>query len=274
MKSLPLAFFTLLWVAASQVALAEGVLQAFFSPGEVLVPDKPYYSENGDYYAVHQTIDNNLVVHKTEGRKYVWGLNELTDSYSLMTKVEMGADGQLVGTDDNGSIVWKPLEAIVIYRMDTPAVEPVEMEPAEVVQTIPTTEELIPAGVYNIATISDVYTATRASPAEKRIGVVFNGTGLAVEEDWSFELIGPYVQPQRPDLRPVYTTGSLELRGQQICSEANLSSFYDMAGRSLLDISGACFSYSKGFEYRGVMFPHCITLTSEEKGAKVVLCPH
>tara|TARA_R110002049_G_scaffold44030_12_gene129154 strand:+ start:8766 stop:9617 length:852 start_codon:yes stop_codon:yes gene_type:complete len=270
LKSLPLIFLTFLCSAAPQVATAQGVLQAFFSPGQVLTKEEPYYSDDGKYFVVHQA-DNNLVVYKTDGQAFIWGLNEQITNSQSVAKVEMGVNGQIVGFDSNGSIVWEPPGVVFIDNMELPAVEETTVQQTEIAQGLPAVISLVTPNTYRISTSSYNWIMEGQSGAEN-VGLMFDGTTLLVQEDGTFKVQGPFVNdPNQPT--PVFASGKLELKGEEICAEGNLNGSYDIAGESLLDLSGTCFSYAKGTDYKNIVPAECITLSAQEKDTMIILCP-
>lgn len=136
-----------------------------------------------------------------------------------------------------------------------------EVAQVEVTQTESAVNALIPAASYKMRT--DFYNAIMArQESSRRIAMVFDGQTLSVHEDGSFEILG-----QWPDsvtqLKPVLSSGSLTMCGQGVCSEGNLSSSFDFQGNSLLDLSGTCFSYAEGADYKNVVPGDCTTLSSQ-----------
>ncbi|CAA0125436.1 Uncharacterised protein [Halioglobus japonicus] len=247
LKSLSVVFAACICAVMSQATAAQGILQSFFPLGEEIVKDQPYYSEDKKYFAVHQK-DNNLVVHETEGGTFIWGLNEdIGDSYASVARILLGADGMLIGLDENYNEVWAPPGIVIIDRMALPVVTP------------------IPAGTYKTLVKPYGWTEPQMSGGRVR-GIVWEANKLIVGGDGAFE-IASYFE--------TLSSGTLEQYGEQICTNSDLS--YALSGRGT-EGDGGCFAFSDDILDTVKGSPHsslgnCLSLSSEERNQLIILCP-
>lgn len=87
---------------------------ATLAPGEHAERNKEYLSPNGEYFLIFQD-DGNLVIYRTAGRQFVWGLNLVPDlNLGAIKTVMMSQEGDLVATDDQWSSLWAAPSAGVV----------------------------------------------------------------------------------------------------------------------------------------------------------------
>lgn len=101
-----LFFLTLLASALFGTANAQAIPESqFLNHDEVMIPDKFYFSPNGQYFIVFQSTDGNLVVYKAvqPTNRAIWsaGTNRGRGRIAAMQ-----GDGNFVVYNDAGSSLW------------------------------------------------------------------------------------------------------------------------------------------------------------------------
>jgi fibro-slime domain-containing protein len=79
---------------------------ATLAPGEHAERNREYLSPNGEFFLIFQD-DGNLVIYRTAGRQFVWGLNLVPDlQLGAIDHVMMSQEGDLVATDNQWASLW------------------------------------------------------------------------------------------------------------------------------------------------------------------------